>query len=48
MTGHRLLTIHNLRYLLTLMADVGSAIERGEFEEMSHEVSDRRSSKGHG
>jgi queuine tRNA-ribosyltransferase len=44
LTGHRLLTIHNLRYLLTLMADAGSAIERGEFREMADTVAERRAS----
>jgi queuine tRNA-ribosyltransferase len=42
MTGHRLLTIHNLRFLLTLMVEAGSAIERGDFDEMSRNVSDQR------
>jgi queuine tRNA-ribosyltransferase len=42
LSGHRLLTIHNLRYLLELMAGAGSAIEQGRFGSFVSETMARR------
>ena len=32
--GHRLVTMHNLRFFIRLMADMRASIARGEFEAM--------------
>lgn len=42
LTGHRLLTLHNLHYLYTLMADMRTAIADGTFGEWSEYVRARR------
>jgi queuine tRNA-ribosyltransferase len=36
--GHRLLSLHNLRFLLDLTAGARAAIERGEFDSYKHEA----------
>jgi queuine tRNA-ribosyltransferase len=43
LSAHRLLTIHNLRYTLDLIAGAGDAIETGRFSEYLAQVAERRS-----
>ncbi|MCI0543148.1 MAG: tRNA guanosine(34) transglycosylase Tgt [Actinobacteria bacterium] len=45
MTGHRLLTIHNLHYLLRLMEGAAAAIERGDLAGYTAAVAGRRSGR---
>ena len=42
LTGHRLLTLHNLSYTYRLMADARAHIERGSFAAFHEDVVDRR------
>ncbi len=42
LTGHRLLTIHNLWYLARLMESAGEAVAAGRFPDFVHEVKERR------
>jgi queuine tRNA-ribosyltransferase len=43
LSAHRLLTIHNLRYTLDLIAGAGDAVEAGRFSEYLAQVAHRRS-----
>jgi tRNA-guanine family transglycosylase len=42
LSGHRLLTIHNLTYTLGLVRDAGEAIALGQLDTFIREVRDRR------
>ena len=43
LSSHRLLSIHNLAYLIDLIADTRRAIEEQRFDEHAHELRSRRS-----